>query len=80
MKTEYFVQVVALSSLWSASFLSIRIPSPVFGPNLLTLAQVSMATFTPALLTRLMRQPWADSTFFAICLGQAAPATLAQPY
>ncbi|WP_138514876.1 DMT family transporter [Rhodoferax bucti] len=59
MKTKYFVQLVALSSLWGASFLFIRIASPVFGPNLLALLRVSMATLTLALLMRLMRQPWA---------------------
>lgn len=59
MKTKYFVQLVALSSLWGASFLFIRIASPVFGPNLLALLRVSMATVTLALLMRLMRQPWA---------------------
>lgn len=59
MKTKYFVQLVALSSLWGASFLFIRIASPVFGPNLLALLRVSMATLTLALLMRLMRQRWA---------------------
>ncbi len=58
MKTKYFVQLVALSSLWGASFLFIRIASPVFGPNLLALLRVTMATVTLALLMRLMRQPW----------------------
>nr|CBA33322.1 hypothetical protein Csp_B18470 [Curvibacter putative symbiont of Hydra magnipapillata] len=35
MKTKYFLQLLALSSLWGASFLFIRIASPVFGPNVL---------------------------------------------
>ena len=59
MKTKYFAQLVALSALWGASFLFIRMASPVFGPNVLALLRVGMATATLALLMRAMRQPWA---------------------
>lgn len=59
MKTKYFAQLVLLSALWGASFLFIRIASPVFGPNVLALLRVSMATATLAILMRVMRQPWA---------------------
>ena len=59
MKTKYFLQLLALSSLWGASFLFIRIASPVFGPSLLALLRVAMATFTLTLLMRLMHQGWA---------------------
>lgn len=59
MKTKYFAQLVALSALWGASFLFIRIASPVFGPNVLALLRVSLATATLALIMRAMRQPWA---------------------
>lgn len=58
MKTKYFAQLVALSALWGASFLFIRIASPVFGPNVLALLRVSLATVTLAVLMRLLRQPW----------------------
>ncbi|QDL53377.1 DMT family transporter [Rhodoferax aquaticus] len=58
MKTKYFAQLVALSALWGASFLFIRIASPVFGPNVLALLRVSLATVTLAVLMRVMRQPW----------------------
>lgn len=80
MKTKYFVQLVALSSLWGASFLFIRIASPVFGPNLLALLRVSMATVTLALLMRLMRQPWAWQQWRSLAviglLSVAAPFLL----
>lgn len=59
MKTKYFAQLVVLSALWGASFLFIRIASPVFGPNVLALLRVSLATATLAVLMRAMRQPWA---------------------
>lgn len=58
MKTKYFAQLVALSALWGASFLFIRIASPVFGPNVLALLRVSLATITLTILMRLLRQPW----------------------
>jgi drug/metabolite transporter (DMT)-like permease len=58
MKTKYFLQLVALSALWGASFLFIRIASPVLGPNVLALLRVSMATLTLAVLMRAMRQSW----------------------
>ncbi|TAH12489.1 MAG: DMT family transporter [Curvibacter sp.] len=59
MKTKYFVQLVALSALWGASFLFIRIASPVFGPNVLAVLRVGLATATLAILMRALRQPWA---------------------
>ena len=58
MKTKYFAQLVALSALWGASFLFIRLASPVFGPNVLALLRVSLAAVTLAILMRAMRQPW----------------------
>lgn len=59
MKTKYFAQLVALSALWGASFLFIRMASPVFGPNLLALLRVGLATATLAIIMLAMRQPWA---------------------
>jgi len=59
MKTKYFAQLVALSALWGASFLFIRIASPVFGPNVLAVLRVGLATVTLAILMRALRQPWA---------------------
>lgn len=58
MKSKYFFQLLALSSLWGASFLFIRIASPVFGPQVLALLRVALATMTLAVLMQLMRQRW----------------------
>ena len=58
MKTKYVLQLIALSALWGASFLFIRIASPVLGPNVLALARVTLAALTLALLMRSLRQPW----------------------
>ncbi|WP_294764718.1 DMT family transporter [uncultured Rhodoferax sp.] len=68
MKTKYFLQLIALSALWGASFLFIRIASPVFGPNVLALLRVSLATVTLTLLMRLMRQPWAWAQWRTLAL------------
>ncbi len=58
VKTKYFAQLVALSALWGASFMLIRIASPVLGPNVLAALRIGMATLTLAVLMRAMRQRW----------------------
>jgi drug/metabolite transporter (DMT)-like permease len=59
MQTRHFAQLVALSALWGASFLLIRIASPVLGPNVLAMLRVGAATITLALLMHALRQKWA---------------------
>ena len=58
MKTKHFVQLVGLSALWGASFMLIRIASPVLGPNVLAALRIGMATLTLAVFMRAMRHPW----------------------
>jgi drug/metabolite transporter (DMT)-like permease len=58
MKTKYVLQLIALSALWGASFLFIRVASPVLGPNVLALVRVTLASLTLALIMRSLRQPW----------------------
>lgn len=58
MKTKYFAQLVALSALWGASFMLIRIASPLLGPNVLAALRIGVATLTLAILMRLMRHRW----------------------
>ncbi len=58
MKTRHFSQLVLLSALWGASFLFIRVSSPVFGPNALAFIRVALATATLALVMRWMGQRW----------------------
>ena len=58
MKTKHFAQLVALSALWGASFMLIRIASPLLGPNVLAALRIGMATLTLAVLMRAMRHTW----------------------
>ena len=58
MKIKYFVQLIGLSALWGASFMLIRIASPVLGPNVLAALRIGMATLTLAVLMRAMRHRW----------------------
>lgn len=58
MKTRHFAQLIGLSALWGASFLFIRVASPVLGPNGLATARVLLATATLALVMRWLGQHW----------------------
>jgi len=58
VKTKHFAQLVALSALWGASFMLIRMSSPVLGPNVMAALRIGMATLTLAVLMRAMRHPW----------------------
>jgi drug/metabolite transporter (DMT)-like permease len=58
VKTKHFAQLVLLSALWGASFMLIRIASPVLGPNVLAVLRIGMATLTLAVLMRAMRHAW----------------------
>ena len=58
MKTKYFAQLFALSALWGASFMLIRIASPLLGPNVLAALRIGVATLTLAVLMRAMRHRW----------------------
>ncbi len=58
MKTKYLAQLFALSALWGASFMLIRIASPLLGPNVLAALRIGVATLTLAVLMRAMRHSW----------------------
>jgi drug/metabolite transporter (DMT)-like permease len=58
VKTRHFAQLIGLSALWGASFLFLRIASPVFGPQVLAGARVLLATLTLAVIMRLLRHRW----------------------
>lgn len=58
LKTKYYFQLVGLSALWGASFLMIRIASPLLGPNVLAELRIALASLTLAVLMRLMRHQW----------------------
>ncbi|MEZ5647183.1 MAG: DMT family transporter [Burkholderiaceae bacterium] len=61
MKTRHFSQLVGLSALWGASFMFLRVASPVLGPWVLAGGRVGLAALTLALLMRFLnhRWPWA---------------------
>jgi drug/metabolite transporter (DMT)-like permease len=52
------LQLMALSALWGASFLFIRIASPQLGPLVLAGLRIGLATLTLALIMRLLRHRW----------------------
>ena len=58
MQTRHFAQLVGLSALWGASFLFIRIASPVMGPLVLAGCRVALAGLTLACIMRGLRQAW----------------------
>ena len=58
MKTRHFAQLVALSALWGASFLFLRVASPVLGPNVLAVGRIGLATVTLALIMAALKQRW----------------------
>ena len=46
VKTRHFLQLVLLSALWGASFLFIRVASPVLGPHVMAALRIGLATLT----------------------------------
>ena len=58
MKHAQFLQLVGLSALWGASFLFIRVSSPLLGPWVLAGVRVVMATATLGVLMWVLRQHW----------------------
>ena len=58
MKTRHFLQLVLLSALWGASFLFIRIASPVLGPNVMAALRIALATLTLMAIMRVANEPW----------------------
>ena len=58
MKTRHFLQLVLLSALWGASFLFIRIASPVLGPNVMAALRIGLATLTLVGIMRLASESW----------------------
>ena len=58
MKIKYFLQLIALSALWGASFMLLRIASPVLGPYVLTALRLGLAALTLAIIMRLVRHHW----------------------
>jgi drug/metabolite transporter (DMT)-like permease len=58
LKIKYFLQLIALSAVWGASFMFLRIASPVLGPNVLTALRLGLASATLFFILRLARHRW----------------------
>lgn len=58
VKTRHFLQLVLLSALWGASFLFIRIASPVLGPNVMAALRIGLATLTLIGIMRVANESW----------------------
>ncbi len=58
MPLKILLQLMTLSALWGASFLFIRIASPVLGPAVLAGLRIGLATITLSIIMRALRQRW----------------------
>lgn len=58
VKTRHFVQLVLLSALWGASFLFIRIASPVLGPNVMAALRIGLGALTLVAIMRVANEEW----------------------
>lgn len=58
MKNKHFAQLVGLSALWGASFLFLRIASPLLGPMVLAGGRVGLAAITLAVIMRVLNHRW----------------------
>ena len=58
MKVRHLLQLVLLSALLGASFLFIRVASPVLGPHVMAALRIGLATLTLVGIMRATREPW----------------------
>ena len=58
VKTRHFLQLVLLSALWGASFLFIRIASPLLGPQVMAALRIGLATLTLMAIMRVAGERW----------------------
>jgi drug/metabolite transporter (DMT)-like permease len=58
MNVGILLQLISLSALWGASFLFIRIASPLLGPPVLAGLRIGLATITLSIIMRALRQRW----------------------
>jgi drug/metabolite transporter (DMT)-like permease len=58
MKARHFLQLIAMSALWGASFPFLRIASPQLGPWGTAGLRCILAAITLSVLMRVLRNPW----------------------
>ena len=78
MKTRHFLQLVLLSALWGASFLFIRIASPLLGPQVMAALRIGLATLTLMAIMRVAGERWPWHHWRELC-GLGA-LTVALPF
>ncbi|RYF06712.1 MAG: DMT family transporter [Comamonadaceae bacterium] len=78
VKPRHLLQLVLLSALWGASFLFIRVASPVLGPNVMAALRIGLGTLTLLAIMRYagLRWPW---THWRSLLGLGA-LSVAAPF
>jgi len=60
MQTRHFLQLIAMSALWGASFPFLRLAAPAFGAWGAAGIRCVLAAITLALLMRILRNPWPE--------------------
>jgi drug/metabolite transporter (DMT)-like permease len=58
VQTRHFAQLIALSALWGASFMFLRIASPLLGPWVLAGLRMALAAATLVVVMKLLRHQW----------------------
>ncbi|MFS2037112.1 DMT family transporter [Polaromonas sp. CT11-55] len=58
MQTRHFLQLIAMSALWGASFPLLRIASPALGPWVVAAARCTLAAIVLSLLMSTLRDRW----------------------
>jgi drug/metabolite transporter (DMT)-like permease len=75
---KHIVQLIALSALWGASFIFIRIAVPQFGPHGLAAVRIALAAVTLAIIMTVLRHRWPRERFGLLVL--IALASVSVPF
>ncbi len=79
MKTSHFIQLIAMSALWGASFPFIRLAAPALGAWGTAGIRCMLAAIVLALLMRLLRNPWPPREAW-VRLGFLSLLTVVMPF
>ncbi len=79
MQTRHFLQLIAMSALWGASFPLLRIVSPALGPWGVAALRCALATAVLALLMRLLGERWPARGSW-MSLARLSLLTVAAPF
>ncbi len=79
MKTSHFIQLIAMSALWGASFPFIRLAAPALGAWGTAGIRCMLAAIVLALLMRILRNPWPPREAW-VRLGFLSLLTVVMPF